>query len=82
MTPATIPLPDPTAARRVELAADGAMSVADAAAFLSLCVRQVERLLDAGELVGGRLRRRRVVSRVSAREYLAARLDVTPPTEG
>lgn len=68
--------PDPTLARRLELAADGALSVKDAAAFLSLCTRQVELLLDAGELVGGKLGRRRVVSRVSCQQYLAAGLEV------
>lgn len=74
---ALLPLPAPTDyERRMLLAADGALSLADAAAFLSLCVRKVELLLDAGELVGGKLDRRRVVSRASLVTYLAARWDL------
>lgn len=67
---------DPDTARRLELAADGALDLADAAAFLSLCQTQVRKLLDLGHLVGGLIGRRRVVSRRSLQEYLARSFDL------
>lgn len=83
MTPATIPLPDPLAARRVELAADGFVSVADAMAFLSLGETEVYALMGDRTIAWARHGKRRLVSKRSLVEFGAARLvDVTPPTEG
>lgn len=83
MTPATIPLPDPLAARRLELAADGFVSFAAACEWLTLGETEVRALLDARTIAWARHGKRRLVSKRSLVEFGAARLvDVTPPTEG
>lgn len=82
MSPAVLPLlPDVTHARRMELAAGGVLGYDEAAAFLGIRRRQVERLVDRGELVAARQGRRVVVLRVSVTEYLAARIVIHPTTE-
>ncbi|HYH64775.1 MAG TPA: helix-turn-helix domain-containing protein [Urbifossiella sp.] len=75
--------PEPAeVSRATRLAADGAMSIAAAAEFLGISKREVERLVAAGELIVARQGRRVVVSKVSAREYFAARLVVAGEATG
>jgi excisionase family DNA binding protein len=64
------PAPD----RRLELAADGMMSVAEAVAFLGLSDTAVYALMDRGEVAFAKCGRRRLVSRRSVTEFLAARM--------
>jgi len=71
VTPALLPLPDPTHARRLELAADGFLSVAAAAAWLSVSESEVYEMCGRGELAWAKLRKRRLVSRRSLVEYMA-----------
>lgn len=68
--------PPPDLARRTELAADGAMSVEDTAKFMACGRTLVFALIKSGELATTKVRRRRVVLRRSAAEYLAAHADI------
>jgi excisionase family DNA binding protein len=64
----------PSPARRAELAADGTMSVAETMAILGLSDTTVQGLLDRGEIASAKIGRRRLVSRRSVVEFLAARM--------
>jgi excisionase family DNA binding protein len=68
------PQPDPGYARRLELAADGTMSVAEAAAFLGVSRGKVYLLLEAGELASVPIGTQRVIPKRAVVEYLAARM--------
>jgi excisionase family DNA binding protein len=60
--------------RADELAADGAMSVEAAAEFLSVSRAKAYALCYSGELPSLKIDGRRVVPRVAAKRFLAARL--------
>jgi hypothetical protein len=84
MRPAAPVLPeiDPLAARRLDLAADGTMDVADAERFLSLGTTEVYALMNQGVIAWAKHGKRRLVSRRSCVEFLAARMVVDPKAEG
>lgn len=69
-----------TATDRDRLAAEGSMSLTEAAAFLGVSRRLVEELAASGELPSAKIGWRRVVARAAVRAYLAARLDVPGST--
>ena len=75
MTPARrLAIADPAPDRRLELAADGFLSVADAAAFLAVSRSELYVLMTGGEVRWAKLGRRRVVSRRSLTEFAASRM--------
>ena len=83
MSATVLPMPDPLAARRLELAADGFVSFAAACEWLTLGETEVRALLDARTIAWARHGKRRLVSKRSLVEFGAARLvNVAPPTEG
>lgn len=68
--------PDPTLARRLDLASDGALSVKAAAAFSGIGRTELYRLMGEGRLAFARHGAKRLVFRKSLLEYLAARVVV------
>ncbi|MBN9522366.1 helix-turn-helix domain-containing protein [bacterium] len=70
-------VPDLTA-RRLELAADGTVSVTEAMTFLSLGRTEVYAMMDRGEIAYRKAGRRRLVFRRSLVEWLAAGAVVEP----
>ena len=63
--------------RRMELLADGIVSIPEACEILGLSETTVRSLIDAGSLIRCRLKRRVFVSRRSIAEYMAAGLVVS-----
>lgn len=62
------------AARRLDLARDGCVSVAEAVRLLALSTSEVYRLMDRGKLPFVKLGRRRLVPRRGVEELLAANM--------
>ena len=70
--------------RAAELAADGAVGVDEAAAFLGLGRTNMYSLMKSGELLFVNIGARRLIPRVELRRYLAAQLmkPAAPPDAG
>jgi excisionase family DNA binding protein len=68
---------DGTGLSREELAADGAVSVAEAHAFVGLSESQFYVLMDRGEIPFVKSGRRRLVPKRALVEYLAKHMVVT-----
>lgn len=68
--------PDADRERRLLLASDGAMSVADAAAFVGVSDSLLYEYMSAGTLPFSKVGRRTVIPRRALQELIAARMTV------